>query len=324
VTYYMAAEGGGTKLLTVLYDEQFRIIRMARTTGTNAVYRRQEDIEASMEKMTEELLDNSPEIQEIQRLDMSLVGSGALLVDVLNRHVAIRKFRQYGEGEVALAAAGITNGIVAQSGTGSDAFLIQPHVSERIGGWGPLLGDEGSGYDIGLMGLKAAIYAEEGRGPKTVLLPMVMEAFGLSQLWNLVRTVSDASDVRRTVGSAALLVAKAASLGDAVALDIYDRAAIAMSRQVLTALGRVQGVLQGPIVTSGGAWKGHRRMFDTFSATVRDAYPQVTVIFPDFEPVAGCIFLRLLDEGRTAEEAMAILRTYFPCLTTGGLPDSPG
>lgn len=322
MTYYIAAEGGGTKLLTVLYDEQFHIIRTARTTGTNAVYRRPGDIEASMEKMTGELLGNNPDIREIQRLDMSLVGNGGLLADVLRRHVTLKEFRQYGEGEVALSAAGFTSGIVAQSGTGSDSFLIQPGIDERIGGWGPLLGDEGSGYDIGLMGLKAAIYAEEGRGPDTVLLPMVMENFKLSQLWDLVHTVSDTSDVRRTVGSAALLVARAAGQGDAVALDIYDRAARAMAHQVLTALGRIQGDLQGPIVTSGGAWKGHRRMFDTFTAALHDAYPKVTVIFPDFEPVAGCIFLRLLNEGRTAEEAMSVLRTCFPCLTTGGLPDS--
>lgn len=322
MTYYIAAEGGGTKLLTVLYDEQFHIICTARTTGTNAVYRRPGDIEASMEKMTEELLDDRPDIREIQRLDMSLVGNGGLLADVLRRHVTLKEFRQYGEGEVALAAAGVISGIVAQSGTGSDAFLIQPGVDERIGGWGPLLGDEGSGYDIGLMCLKAAIFAEEGRGPDTVLLPMVMENFKLSQLWDLVHVVSDTSDVRRTVGSAALLVARAAGQGDAVALDIYDRAARAMAHQVLTALGRIQGDLQGPVVTSGGAWKGHRRMFDTFTAAVHDAYPKVPVIFPDFEPVAGCIFLRLLDEGRTVEEAMSVLRTCFPCLTTGGLPDS--
>ena len=49
----------------------------------------------------------------------------------------------------------------------------------------------------------------------------------------------------------------------------------------------------------------------------------ITVVsLPDLEPVAGCIFLRLMNEGRTAEEAMSVLRTCFPCLSTGGLPVS--
>ena len=74
----------------------------------------------------------------------------------------------YGEGETALAAAGAAYGIVAQAGTGSDAFLVQPGGQMSIGGWGYIFGDEGSGYDIGERTLRAAIHAFDGRGPKTL------------------------------------------------------------------------------------------------------------------------------------------------------------
>lgn len=312
--YYIAAEGGGTKLLTVLYDEQLHIIRTARTSGTNDGYRKAEDIRASMEQLAEELLPDAVSVPEIQRLDMGLVGSSHVLLEVLSRHRPIRAHKHHGEGHVALAAAGVTAGLVAQSGTGSDAFLIQPDQSITVGGWGPLLGDEGSGYHIGLMALKAAIYAEDGRGPKTLLCDMVKETYKLQELWGLVHLTIHSVDVRHTVGSAAMLVAKAAKAGDEVAMRIYERAAQEMAHQVLTALQRAKGQWQGPIVTSGGGWKGHRHMFDTFSQKIKEVYPHADIRFPEFEPVVGCVLLRLLEEGMTETDAMAVLHPHFDIL----------
>jgi len=88
-------------------------------------------------------------------------------------------------------------------------------------------------------------------------------------------------------------------MGDQIALRIYENAAHAMSLQVFAAINRYGGNWTGPIVTSGGAWKGSRHMFDTFSKDIRNKYPEAEIIFPVFEPVIGCIVLRMCekDEG---------------------------
>lgn len=66
-------------------------------------------------------------------------------------------------------------------------FFVQGEtVITAVGGWGPLLGDEGSGYEIGLNALKAAIYSHDGRRAKSMLYDLVMEKWNLTNLWGIV------------------------------------------------------------------------------------------------------------------------------------------
>ena len=67
-----------------------------------------------------------------------------------------------------VAGAGASPGVVVISGTGSIAYGVSHHgVAARAGGWGPTLGDEGSGYWIGRRALAAVMRDADGRGPRT-------------------------------------------------------------------------------------------------------------------------------------------------------------
>ena len=63
------------------------------------------------------------------------------------------------------------NGVVLISGTGSICFAEKAGVRQRVGGLGRILGDEGSGYQIGLQAIQAALAEEFGYGPPTSLTP---------------------------------------------------------------------------------------------------------------------------------------------------------
>ena len=90
--------------------------------------------------------------------------------EALSRFACVKDLHFHSEPLAGLAAAMKTGGAVALSGTGSNAFLVREgQVLSAVGGWGPLLGDEGSGYEIGLNALKAAIYSHDGRRPKSML-----------------------------------------------------------------------------------------------------------------------------------------------------------
>ena len=76
-----------------------------------------------------------------------------------------------------VAGAGASPGVVVISGTGSIAYGVSHHgVAARAGGWGPTLGDEGSGYWIGRRALAAVMRDADGRGPRTDLTPLVLES----------------------------------------------------------------------------------------------------------------------------------------------------
>ena len=95
------------------------------------------------------------------------------------------------DAEPILAAAAPDNvGIALIAGTGSLAWgRNAAGVTARAGGWGYLLGDEGSGYAIALAGLRAAMRAADGRGPQTDLLAGLLLKLGAASSHELVAMV---------------------------------------------------------------------------------------------------------------------------------------
>lgn len=152
--------------------------------------------------------------------------------------------------DVAVAfhdAFGAGPGILLVAGTGSVGRGRGPDGRiARAGGWGPTLGDEGSGYALGLAGLRAVVRALDGRGPATALLKTLVQALDLPRLseegvgsgeedapgeglaHRILVWVGRSS--RDRVAGLAPRVAEAAGAGDAVATELVDRAVAELVR----------------------------------------------------------------------------------------------
>jgi len=307
--YYLAADGGGTKLLSVLYDENFNIITSGRTFGVNSYFKDRDVVIEEVGRMTKELIPQH--VTQIERADMSFVGEGKILRDAVNKKCTVGSWAGHDEAEVALAAAGYRYGVVAQAGTGSDAFLFQEGKRDVVGAWGAFLGDEGGGYDIGIRTLRAAVYSMDGRGPKTEIYDILMEDWKLSRLWEAVGKLSSTPDWRGMAASATHITAKAAARGDKVALEIYENAGRELALQVVTLLRRYQGVWEGPIVASGGAWKGCGKMYERFREDVLAEYPDAVICRPVFEPLVGSVVLGCMERGLKYEDIGSVLKDKF-------------
>lgn len=289
--YYIAADGGGSKLFAVLYDENFNIISSAKCGGTNNLFRPAEEIEDDVNALVEALIPDDVKI--VEGFDHSIVGDVMPILRALEKKVIIRSSVMRNEGESALLSSCYEYGIVAQAGTGSDAYLFQPDGRTSVGGWGQYFGDEGSGYDIGNMTIRAAIYAFDGRGPKTVIKDTLMREWGLSNMWEIFPVkVRKTRDVRKLIASAAPICGAAAALGDEVAIGIFRNAAESMAHQVKIAIKKYGDSWVGPIVMSGGAWKSSHYFKEFFREIILRDYPDAEVITPLFEPVVGSVVLR--------------------------------
>lgn len=122
-----------------------------------------------------------------------------------------------------LGALGPTTGAVLLAGTGVVARSSRDGTSRRVGGHGWAIDDEGGGFWVGRQGLLHAVRAFEGRGPETDLLPRAVARFGAVEQW--AGRIQQGAGPVGIVASFAPEVAQAADAGDAVALDIWDRAA---------------------------------------------------------------------------------------------------
>ena len=160
------------------------------------------------------------------------------------------------DAELLLAALPGQVGVALIAGTGSIAVgRNAAGQATRVGGWGHLLGDEGSGYAIGAAGLVAAARAADGRGAPTMLLERILSAWGLGTAHQLIARVYAGASGGETapVAEVASIVLQAAREGDPVARGIVQRGAEELALAALTA-ARQLGFGEQPLpVALGGS-----------------------------------------------------------------------
>jgi glucosamine kinase len=118
------------------------------------------------------------------------------------------------DAEVALEDAfGDGAGVLLIAGTGSVAFARAPDGRlERCGGWGPVLGDEGSGAWLGRRAMSVITAAHDGREPETALLGAMLTALELENIDALIPWAASASPA--DFAAIAPIVAQVAAQGD--------------------------------------------------------------------------------------------------------------
>ena len=194
------------------------------------------------------------------------------------------------DAEIALAGATAGEpGIITIAGTGSIAF--GRHASggtARVGGWGYIFGDEGSGFDIVRQALRAALRAEEGWGPPTALAGALLAATGSTDANDALHRFYTASWPRSRVASLAPLVDEIANAGDAVAGEILQNAAQQLA--LLTASVRRQ--LWKPGEFARVAWTGgvfHSRLLLERYRYLVELEEGNRAGPPEYSPAAGAL-----------------------------------
>jgi glucosamine kinase len=154
-------------------------------------------------------------------------------------------------------AFGTGAGILLVSGTGSVARGRSESGREaRVGGWGSLLGDEGSGYWVGLESLKRVARAVDGRGGRTALTEALLASLGVEAPDALVIWAAEAS--KAEVAALVPVVVDAARHGDVVAGQILAHAVGDLVAHVRTMLATLGPWKERPRVALTGGLLGPR------------------------------------------------------------------
>lgn len=181
------------------------------------------------------------------RADLRDTVRAELQREQIARHVTVTT-----DAEAALADAfGDEPGILLIAGTGSIAWgRAEDGRFVRCGGWGAILGDEGSGYALGLGALRAAVRAADGRDPSTELNEAVLAELGLEEPQALIEWAARAG--KDKVAALAPLVLQHAEAGDATAIALRDEAARALAEHVVVLHGRLGPWKTPPTVAFAG------------------------------------------------------------------------
>ena len=199
------------------------------------------------------------------------------------------------EDAALLLAAGTPAGwgVAVVAGTGSMAYARGADGrTARAGGWGPLLGDEGSGYAIALAGLRAAARSADGRAQPTPLTDRLLAAYGLTRPEELIGVVYRGGD-RAALAALAPVVLDAAEAGDPVAEDIVRDAAGELASAAAAAARQLNLGSAFPVALAGGLLVASPGYRDRFLAALTERGLTVGPVALVTEPAEGAVRLAL-------------------------------
>jgi len=298
--YYIGIDGGGTKTKCVLTDNLLKILQTEESRAANP-------LAVGFEKSTECLFSLVVSVTErekinfksIESLGIGLAGVGRvenkerLQKTILEKFSfakdIVQKIKIFTDAEIALEGAfkGKTGAILI-TGTGSIIYGKKENGEIfRVGGFGKIIGDEGSGYSIGRKGLTAVAKYFDGRNGETALVKKISGQYGIQDSNQLINKIHmDNFDIAST----AKLVIDCADEGDDTCRNILDQESDELLFHVSVILKKMN-VDQLDLCLSGSLLTNENYYSRLLETKIRKTLPQVNIKQAVFPPEIGAILL---------------------------------
>ena len=251
-------DGGGTKTACVLTDETGRILGSGLGGPNNYLYCGREVAAESVRTATEQAFAAAG--LPMQRLDTAYMASAAILIQHGDAHVPF--FSTCIDADRIICESDIYNiwfgsvreqpAVVSIAGTGAITYICSKEGFLRVSGWGPLLGDEGSGYDLGLRALRLVCRMYDGREPEDrAFMDAIFRHYDTKTPFELLRALNK-GDTRSAVADATREVFALYEQGSATAAALLAQCADEIALSVLTATRRDGKARDYALILSGG------------------------------------------------------------------------
>jgi N-acetylglucosamine kinase-like BadF-type ATPase len=247
-TYWLGVDGGGTYSRAAIADTTGKLIGEGHAEAANLVRVGLAAAVANLKQAVQEACDQARITPvQITAACFGLAGVGnakhhQMMLVALGQAFPFEKLALETDARIALAGAtDLQPGAVIIAGTGSIACGINAAGEfARAGGWGPAMGDEGSGYYIGRRALQAVVMAYDGRAAATSLTQAVCEYFKIDAPPDLPPVIYERPlRVMREIAQLSKLVAAHAQAGDEVARGILHDAATELARAANTVIKKL-------------------------------------------------------------------------------------
>ncbi len=297
--HVLGIDAGGTKTVCHLADEKGTLVSEARAAGANL----QAAGELQVEKVLHDVMDEAIGDRDIVPAAICLGIAGvdrpddATIVRGIMRRIGFKARVVVVNDALVALEAGVPGapGVVIISGTGSIAYGRNAAAeAARAGGWGYVLGDEGSGYWIGRAALRAVLRESDHRGPKTALTPLLLRHFGVSQAQNLLHEVYHSNLKPSAIGQLAQCVQQAFTEGDEAAIGILRSAADELEGSGISVARRLGMIGEAfTFILSGGIFRAVPWLQDELQRRLPVACPRSHASLLEQEPASGAVALAL-------------------------------
>lgn len=302
--YVMGVDGGATKTLAAVLDLEEGKLHLGHGGPSN-----QDAVGA--EAAVKALLGAADEAIEGAGIKASQLGAAVLAVAGTDTEDLVRNVRAARTdawiviNDVVAAWATATGGgpgVAAIAGTGSNVFGVGGTGADarpwRVGGWGHLLGDEGSGYWLGVQSIKAALRDRERSGPETALSEAAMRFFKQPSVEAVAASVYTKPLTKGEIAAFAVETCKLAEQGDAVACELYEWGARELAQQIVSVIRQIgldadssDDREEFPVGLIGSAFRAGPVFVEPLTRAVHECAPHARVGPVDLAPVGGSLLL---------------------------------
>ena len=298
-------DGGGTKSRLRLESAEGKFLGYleGRSTNLHALGH-----DAVLDNV-KELFDEAYRRLDVRAEDCTAGFAGSAGIDGAASHEDFLNILQHASGitapldcgndsEPALAGAHLSaEGMLLIAGTGSIA-LIRTVAGEtyRAGGWGHILGDEGSAYQVAFGAIARSIRSAEGRDLPTALLEEALSHFGLKTVDDFLPLVAGAMTEKTVIAGFASRVVALREHGDALAVDLFQTAAHELSLLVKSVHARLGHRLSAPrLAFRGGLIENDAWLSRETAERCRAHIPGLEIVEAKADAAQGaCLLARAL------------------------------
>jgi N-acetylglucosamine kinase-like BadF-type ATPase len=300
--FVLGIDAGGTKTVCLLADADGRVRASARGPGANLQVLGELEVEKVLHEVMESVL--ADETTPPRAICLGIAGvdrphDNAIIRGIMRRIGHKAPVLVVNDALAALVAGAGDQGpgIVLIAGTGSICYgRSQAGQAARAGGWGYLLGDEGSGWWIGQRTLSAIMRASDGRGPATLLTERVLAHLELAETSDLIQEVYYRDTRRHAVAGLSGVVQRAADDGDVVARQLLEASADELALAVRSVATRLEmRGQQFPLVLSGSLFRVLPTLLSDVLARLAEVTPRSQPKVLDVEPAIGAVRLALAE-----------------------------
>lgn len=284
--YTLGIDGGGTKTDAVILDEQGNIVGTGIGGGSNANFTPRRSAAAAFRRAIKCALKEAGISGD--RIAAAACTFGTVAREVFEQLGITAEPHQLSECRVAFERAGIeeVRGVAVVAGTGSSCVGVKPDGTIiAAGGWGPIFGDEGSAYDIGLRGIKQSILAQEGRASDTLLVREMRDYFGQDKPRKAIRKLFDIKVNQPEIAGFAVRVSAAANAGDKTSLEIIESSGESLGELAAFVARKLFSEEDSfPFVLAGGVFNIGNLVIDPIRAVLRPQFPNSKLVVAKMRP----------------------------------------
>ncbi|MDP9740486.1 UNVERIFIED_ORG: N-acetylglucosamine kinase-like BadF-type ATPase [Bacillus sp. B2I3] len=294
MNYIIGVDGGGTKTEAVAYDMDGNKISEGRAGFGNLLINEKQataNIIQAIEQTMTPIDDGS-----CLYICLGLAGYGGVenpqgIKSALSK-AFMAPFTIVNDAIIAHAALLKGNdGILTISGTGSVSIGIHEGIEKSAGGWGHILGDEGSGYWIAMQAFIRMTQEEDEGYEYSHLTESILKKLGYLSVMELKKFIYSAT--KSEIAAFVPLIVQHAEKGDGFSQNILNQAGYHLAKQTLEVIKKLKLCENVTIALKGSILSNVPLVQSSFINHIKLENPNVKFVLEDVSATLGCYYIAM-------------------------------